>query len=84
MATNMPLKIQTFVIFDLEGTGLPSTDNPVRIMELSMVAVQRPQVHAQTSTGDRLAHLPPAERGLVTPKRPIRDAGERTDSSLSV
>ena len=78
MATNMPLNIQTFVIFDLEGTGLPSQpdDYPVRIMELSMVAVQRPLMNRQTITGDRLAHLPPADRGLVTPKRPARDAGE--------
>ena len=81
MATNMPSKIQTFVVFDLEGTGLPSqpADHPVRIMELSMVAMQRPQVHRQrlqTTPGAELAHLPPAERGLVTPKRPIRDEGE--------
>ncbi|XP_043242789.1 uncharacterized protein LOC122392224 [Amphibalanus amphitrite] len=84
MATGAaPARIQTFVFFDLEGTGLPSqpADYPVRIMELSLVAVQRPagcgaaQPRRPAPGPGILEHLPPNERGRVTPKRPTREHG---------
>lgn len=83
MATGAaPARIQTFVFFDLEGTGLPSqpADYPVRIMELSLVAVQRPAgcgaAQPRRPAPGKLEHLPPNERGRVTPKRPTREHGE--------
>ena len=93
----MASPVATFVIFDLEGTGLPSqpADQPVRIIEISMVAVQRPESavpvspppgprrasSAATAQESPLHHLPPGQRGCVTPKRPIRDSGEPLTSA---
>ncbi|XP_066292691.1 uncharacterized protein [Branchiostoma lanceolatum] len=63
-------KIQTFVFFDLETTGL---DQPRQITEISLAAVRRDQLLTGTTVTQRRASLPRIMDKFTACVRPRRD-----------
>ena len=73
----MENRIRSFIVLDLETTGLPY-DKPVRITEITMVAALREHIlgYGSDTAGSSLPRVLPKLTMCVSPRRMISERAE--------